>query len=143
MQLMSLSKKKQKTPISWVSTDLSSSLVIISMKYLLQTFHHSLKVTSLLTEQCFLFTKSLGVRNQEGENVYKVGYTWSTTKLAAGTTVHYYHKKYIDADKVFIPGPTTQPLTVYVSYVFMHLITDIFCPYYATGHISVTLAIRT
>ncbi|XP_078380418.1 A disintegrin and metalloproteinase with thrombospondin motifs 6-like isoform X1 [Oculina patagonica] len=55
----------------------------------------------------------LGVKDEAGNNVYPVGYTWSTTREAAGTKVVYYHEKNEDADRVFIPGPTNAHLYVY------------------------------
>lgn len=55
----------------------------------------------------------LGVKDEDGKNVYPVGHTWSTTREAAGTKVYYTHVKNEDADKVYIPGPTNQRLNVY------------------------------
>jgi len=55
----------------------------------------------------------LGVKDEAGKNVYPVGYTWSTTREAAGTKVYYTHEKNEDADKVYIPGPTNEHLYVY------------------------------
>ena len=55
-----------------------------------------------------------GAKDEDGKNVYPVGYTWSTTREAAGTQVYYTHVKNEDADKVYIPGPTNQHLYVYV-----------------------------
>lgn len=55
----------------------------------------------------------LGVKDEWNENVYNVGYTWSTTVDAAGTKVYYTHEENEDADKVFIPGPTNAHLKVY------------------------------
>ena len=56
-----------------------------------------------------------GVKNEANQNVYNVGYTWSTTAEAAGTKVYYTHEKNEDADKIYIPGPTNAHLYVYVS----------------------------
>lgn len=61
----------------------------------------------------FLIVK--GVKNEANQNVYNVGYTWSTTAEAAGTKVYYTHEKNEDADKIYIPGPTNAHLYVYVS----------------------------
>ncbi|XP_029190426.2 A disintegrin and metalloproteinase with thrombospondin motifs 6-like isoform X4 [Acropora millepora] len=55
----------------------------------------------------------LGVRDDEGHDVYPVAYTWSTRRNAAGTIVYYKHEKNQDADEVFIPGPTNEHLYVY------------------------------
>lgn len=41
--------------------------------------------------------------------------TWSKTVYAAGTEIHYYHEKDIDINTVYIPGPTTEKLTIVVS----------------------------
>ena len=57
----------------------------------------------------------IGVRDESGADVYPVMYTWSTAKKVAGTTVYYTHEKNEDADKVYIPGPTNEHLSVYVS----------------------------
>ena len=61
-----------------------------------------------------LYYHVAGVKDEDGKNVYPVGYTWSTTREAAGTQVYYTHVKNEDADKVYIPGPTNQHLYVYV-----------------------------
>ena len=61
-----------------------------------------------------LYLSLIGVKDEAGNNVYPVGYTWSTTRDAAGTKVIYYHEKNEDADKVYIPGPTKAQLKVYV-----------------------------
>ena len=55
------------------------------------------------------------MKNEANQNVYNVGYTWSTTAEAAGTQVYYTHEKNEDADKIYIPGPTNAHLYVYVS----------------------------
>lgn len=55
----------------------------------------------------------LGVKDDSGKDIYPVTRTWSISKHAAGTIVYYYHEKYEDADRVFIPGPTDEHLQVY------------------------------
>ena len=38
----------------------------------------------------------------------------------AGTKVYLHHTKNADQDKIYIPGPTTEPLTIVVSYFILH-----------------------
>lgn len=83
--------------------------------------------TTILKVDLFLVCHFTGVKDEAGADVYRVGYTWSTAKQVAGTTVYYTHEKNEDADKVFIPGPTNEHLYVYVS-IFV-LVTKKRCPF--------------
>lgn len=60
-----------------------------------------------------------GIKDKEGKYVIPIP-RWSKMVYAAGTKVHYYHQKEIDINKVFIPGPTTEKLTIVVSDVFRY-----------------------
>ena len=68
----------------------------------------------MVFKMLFLYYLETGVKDEAGKDVYPVGYTWTTTREAAGTTVYYTHEKNEDADQVYIPGPTNQHLYVYV-----------------------------
>lgn len=59
----------------------------------------------------------LGVKDDKNRWVYRVGYTWSTVVLAAGTRVSYDHRAYFWKDKVDIPGPTQQELQIKYVYI--------------------------
>lgn len=56
-----------------------------------------------------------GVKDEENNWVYRVGYTWSTVVAAAGTRVAYDHRDYLWEDKVEIPGPTQHELKIKVN----------------------------
>lgn len=59
----------------------------------------------------------LGIKDKDDRYVIPIP-RWSKTVYAAGTKVYYYHVKDIDINKVYIPGPTTEKLTIVVSNVF-------------------------
>lgn len=56
----------------------------------------------------------LGIKDKDDRYVIPIP-TWSKTVYAAGTEIHYYHEKDIDINTVYIPGPTTEKLTIVVS----------------------------
>jgi len=56
----------------------------------------------------------LGIKDQGDRYVIPIP-TWSKMAYAAGTEIHYYHEKDIDINTVYIPGPTTEKLTIVVS----------------------------
>lgn len=59
----------------------------------------------------------LGIKDKDDGYVIPIP-TWSKTVYAAGTKIHYYHEKDIDINTVYIPGPTTEKLTIVVSNKF-------------------------
>lgn len=58
-----------------------------------------------------------GIKDKDGKYVIPIP-RWSRTVYAAGTKVHYYHEENIDINTVYIPGPTTEKLTIVVRDVF-------------------------
>ena len=59
----------------------------------------------------------LGIKDKDDRYVIPIP-TWSQKVYAAGTEIHYYHEKDIDINTVYIPGPTTEKLTIVVSNKF-------------------------
>lgn len=60
-----------------------------------------------------------GIKDKNGKYLIPVP-QWSKTVYAAGTKIHYYHEKDIDINTVYIPGPSTEKLTIVVSDVFRY-----------------------
>jgi len=67
--------------------------------------------TSVYVEQDTPDQNLLGIKDKDDRYVIPIP-TWSKTVYAAGTEIHYYHEKDIDINTVYIPGPTTEKLTI-------------------------------
>jgi len=59
----------------------------------------------------------LGIKDKDDSYVIRIP-TWSKTVYVAETEINYYHEKEIDINTVYIPGPTTEKLTMVVSNTF-------------------------
>ena len=64
-------------------------------------------------------TYLLGIKNKDGKYIIEIP-SYSRTVYAAGSRIRYYHEDNIDINTVYIPGPTTDKLTIVVGSVLNH-----------------------
>lgn len=67
----------------------------------------------MITSRRIVCTDPLGIKNHEGKYIIPIP-SWSRMVYAAGTKVQYYHQTDLDINTVYIPGPTTEKLTIMV-----------------------------
>ena len=57
---------------------------------------------------------SSAVQDKNGKYIFRVP-SWNAATTAAGTDVYLYHGANVFQDRIYIPGPTTEPLHIVVS----------------------------
>ncbi|KAJ7351836.1 metalloendopeptidase [Desmophyllum pertusum] len=67
--------------------------------------------TSVYVEQDTPDRNLLGIKNKDGKYIIEIP-SYSRTVYAAGSRIRYYHEDDIDINTVYIPGPTTDKLTI-------------------------------